>query len=146
MVHLPFIYSLTSYPPASPTISPFKCFCICWLKCFQHPRILSKTRNGTYTTRVEDLPGKTRNASYQRNIVVKVKREINLVNCEFLSCSDVLSILNSCNIPASSDYLHSTNCLQHFLVGYIPRASGKSFARYVYMYLVSIYNELNCLM
>ena len=57
--------------------------------------------------------------TYQRNVVVKVKRKITLVNCEFVYCCDVLSILNSWCIPDSSDYLHITNCLQHFLMGYI---------------------------
>jgi len=58
-------------------------------------------------------------ATYQRNIVIKIRRKINLVSCEFLSCIDVLSILNLWNIPASSNYIHITNCLQHFLMGYI---------------------------
>jgi hypothetical protein len=57
-------------------------------------------------------------ATYERNIVVKAKRNMNLVGCEFLSCSDILTILKNWSIPAS-DYIHITNCLQHFLMGYI---------------------------
>ena len=62
-------------------------------------------------------------ATYQRNIVVKVKTRINLYNCEFLSCREIQHILQDWKFQEI--YLQDPACqciddfLQHFHMGYI---------------------------
>ena len=57
-------------------------------------------------------------ATYQRNIVITNKSKIDLLNCEFMSCRDILSLLDSWHID-SPHYQIIVDFLQHFLMGYI---------------------------
>ena len=57
-------------------------------------------------------------ATYQRNIVITKKGRIDLLNCEFMSCSDILSVLDSWHID-HPHYHFIVDFLQHFPVSYI---------------------------